>query len=497
MLWISVFLPNLPLDLAYRRWPDALQASLRKEVPLAVVEGKRVRWASECASAAGITVGMTENGAHAVASNIALIQRDVDAEAKAVLEAALWALHFTPQVSIRPFGLLLDVTASLTLFGGVGAIMAALREGIAALGFEPHLAAAPTATAAWWFAQVQDGLISDAETVGARVAALPVLLMESLRPYADTLDAIGCYNIGQVRRLPRNGVTKRFGRAVLQELDRAYGTDPELMAWYEPPERFCQCTELAGRIETTELLMVAAKRLLMQMSGYLVARHAAVAQFSLLLHHETVRHGKSPTTRIDISLGTASRDMDHLYMLLKEHMAKVVLQSSVIELTLAADAVETMAAANTELFPTPASEAESVGRLIERLTSRLGQDGARRLAAFADHRPERCTVTLPPTSPEAGGKRRSGASPKFPVRPTWLLENPIPLLTRQNKPFYQSPLQLINGPERVESGWWDDGTVARDYFVAVNDNHQVLWIFRERIGAGEEEPGWFLHGFYA
>lgn len=495
-MWIAVFLPNLPLDLAYRRWPDALQESLRHEVPLAIVEGKRIRWVSPRAAEAGVLVGMTESGGHALASNLMLLPRDHDAEAAAAIEAALWALHFTPQVSIRPSGLLLDVTASLRLFGGARAIMDALRSGMAALGFEPHIAAAPTATAAWWLAQTNDGMEVDADSLAPTVEQMPALLMETLQPYAETLEAVGCRTLGQVRRLPRNGITKRFGRSVLQELDRAFGSEPELMNWYEPPEQFSRRIELAGRVETTELLLVAAKRLLMQMTGYLAARHAAVSRFGLLLHHEKVRNGKSPTTRVDIALGAPSRDLDHLSLLVKEHLAKVALSSSVIELTLEAGAIESLGATNTELFPTPASESESVGRLVERLASRLGADAIKRLRVVADHRPERSTSL---TRVEHAPRKSTGsrAAVVFPPRPTWLLDQPIPLLTRQNKPFYQSPLQLINGPERIETGWWDDSVISRDYFVAANEAHQLLWIYRERISAADEEPGWFLHGFYA
>lgn len=494
-MWIAAFHPDLPLDLAYRRWPSALAQSLRDTVPLAVTESRRVRWASPCAQQAGILTGMTDTSAHARAANIVLLPRDPESERKAMTEAALWALHFTPQVAIRPGGLVLDITASLRLFGGVRAIVERLRDGLVELGLSPQIAAAPTATAAWWLAQSRDGIITDNDTA---LEALPALTIASLAPHAETLAAMGCRTIGQFRRLPRAGISRRFGKAALTELDRATGAEPEPQAWYEPPETFCQRVELGARVETTELLLVSAKRLLMQMTGFLSARHSAVTSFSLLLHHETVRNNKSPMTRVDIALGTASRDLDHLTLLMKEHLGKVELQSSVIELTLEAGGIERQAAANTELFPSAAGEAESVGRLIERLVSRLGPEAVHRIRTAADYRPERCSVALPANVP-ASARRKGEPSPAldFPPRPTWLLKKPIPLLTRNNKPFYVSPLSLVIGPERIESGWWDDQTIARDYFVAENSLHQLLWVYRERIGAADEEPGWFLHGFYA
>ncbi|WP_228535766.1 Y-family DNA polymerase [Noviherbaspirillum malthae] len=497
-MWIASFLPQLPLDLAFRRWPEALQDNLRSTLPIVIIESGRVGWVSAGAGQAGIVPGMSESGARTRSASVIPVSRDIEAEGRAVTEAALWALHFTPEVAVRHSGLILNVAASLRLFGGVETIAQRLRNGLDELGLTANIAAAPTATAAWWLAQSHDGIIAGDAQYADLVDSLPPTLIEPLMPHAESLKAIGCRTIGQFRRLPRSGIVKRFGKAVLTELDRCFGSEPELFTWYEAPERFCQRIELGARIETTELLLHSARRLLLQMTGFLSARFCAVTQFSLSLHHETVRLGKSPTTRIDIKLGAPSRDLEHLTLLMKEHLAKLVLESSVVEMTLSADALEERAAPNNELFPTATSQSEMLGRLIERLTSRLGPDAVTRIAISADHRPEKCTVHAAPV-PVKGARPPSplsGAS--FPPRPTWLLKDPIPLITRHNRPFYGAELRLLIGPERIETGWWDDEVIQRDYFVALNEScHLVLWVFRARISIDDEEPGWYLHGFFA
>jgi protein ImuB len=496
MLWIALYLPQLPLDLAYRRWPEALRDSFNRTIPLAVTEARRIQWVNPCAQDAGIVPGMPESSAHARAAELVLVARDPAIEADAVMEAALWALHFTPQVSLLANGLLLEVSASLRLFGGPDALVRQLREGVLEFGFAPQLASAPTATAAWLFAMHEDGLYGDGDAFAMLLDALPVVLLVSVQPHLETLQAIGCHTIGQLRRLPRAGITRRFGREVLAELDRAFGIEPEVHAWYEPPATFCARLELPARVDTTEALLFAARRLLMQMTGWLVARHAAVARFSLLLHHETLRHNKGATSPVVIALGSPSRDLAHLTLLLQEHLAKVMLSTSVIELTLQAEDIEQLAAPNSELFPTPASQAESIARLVERLGSRLGEAAVSRLTILGDHRPERCSIAIPACSVPALRKAAFFPGDAFPARPAWLLPRPIPLLIRRDKPFYQSPLTLLTGPERIEAGWWDDALAARDYFIACNDSHLLLWIYRERQGADQPAPGWFLHGFF-
>jgi protein ImuB len=55
---------------------------------------------------------------------------------------------------------------------------------------------------------------------------------------------------------------------------------------------------------------------------------------------------------------------------------------------------------------------------------------------------------------------------------------------------------LKDGPERIESGWWDGRDIKRDYFVARTPLGETVWIYRDhRYGADDGE--WFLHGLFA
>ncbi|SNT21877.1 protein ImuB [Noviherbaspirillum humi] len=473
-------------------------------MPLAVTESRRVGWVNDCAREAGVLPGMHESSAAARAADIVLIARDAGREAGALTEVALWALHFTPQVSLmrrQHEGLLLEVSASLRLFNGRDALIGQLRQGVEELGMQPCIASAPTASAAWLFACHRDDLHGGPDSFADLLDALPVLLLPSVQPHAAKLAAIGCDTLGQLRRLPRAGLVRRFGKEVLRELDRAFGLEPEALAWFEAPASFHARIELPARVDSVEALLFAARRLLMQMTGWLVARHAAVSAFALMLHHDSLRSGEACITELPIRLASPSRDLAHLSLLLQEHMARVTLDASVIELSLKAEDISELAAPNTELFPAPASQAETTGRLIERLASRLGEEAITRLKVVGDHRPERCSMAVSAHAALHARMRQSNrAGFNFPPRPAWLLREPVALLVKRDKPFYQSFLTLLAGPERIEAGWWDDALITRDYYIACNDAHLLLWVYRERHGAQgekEAEPGWFLHGFFA
>jgi protein ImuB len=106
-----------------------------------------------------------------------------------------------------------------------------------------------------------------------------------------------------------------------------------------------------------------------------------------------------------------------------------------------------------------------------------------------DYRPEVYNAWVPAAEKLNRGREEYEAI----ARPFWILPKPIPLLMRDLRPFYGSPLKLIRGPERVEGGWWDDRTAARDYYVGQGADASCYWIYLERT----QEAKWFLHGLYA
>ena len=57
----------------------------------------------------------------------------------------------------------------------------------------------------------------------------------------------------------------------------------------------------------------------------------------------------------------------------------------------------------------------------------------------------------------------------------------------------------MSGPERIETGWWDGASVARDYFIAQAEDGSLVWVYRGRLPSANVpgEPHWFLQGRFA
>jgi protein ImuB len=231
------------------------------------------------------------------------------------------------------------------------------------------------------------------------------------------------------------------------------------------------------------------------------ARQSRVAGFTLRMHHEARRQREVPASELAIGLAEPSADPAHLVSLLAERLARTPLAAPALELSLFCDALVQSGTPNTELFSTRGTEHEGLTRLVERLQARLGADGVQRLALVADHRPERAAAWLPAQAASAHAAtatiQESDAS--APTRPLWLLREPQALPERASRPCLDGfPLQLLAGPERIESGWWDGALVARDYFIARARDGALVWVFRARLPlTASDGAGWFLQGRFA
>ncbi|MFC5473625.1 Y-family DNA polymerase [Paraherbaspirillum soli] len=491
--WISVHLPLLALETLRPRWSEP--------GPHVVLEREQVLAVSADAAAYGVHLGMRRGGVAAIAPAAVLHERDAVREQQALDSIALALLQYTPEVAhAEESSFVLDVSASLRAFGGRLALLHLVRATVGALGFTVRIGSAPTAQGACMLAHYA-GTRQTSKcrrsiklgTMTRRIDRLPFEVLPAARPYRDLLDGIGCRSIGDLRQLPRAGLQRRTDQSVLNAIDRAYGQATELFDWVQAPLTFSAKLELPDRVEHAEALLFAARRLILQMTGWLVSRQLAVSRYVLLLEHERGRQAIAPTA-VEIMLAEPAWHEEHLLRLLKERLGRVELSAPVIGLRLEAVQVTTMLPPTATLFPEPGSSSADFHRLLELLTARLGRDNVLLPAPVADHRPERCNAWAP-----AGTAKKASAQVPFPLpagiaRPFWLLEQPIALPLREHRPFYGSQLRLISGPERIEAGWWDGALAVRDYFVAQGDENACYWIYRERA---DQDARWYLHGLFA
>jgi protein ImuB len=517
VLWLALHLPLLSLE----AFCASLNATARAG-PVALLAQHRISHVNSAAAEAGIRPQMKRATALALAPDLLLTDASPARDAAALLAVAHAALAYTPAVCLQDGQtVLMEVQASLRLFGGLAALQTRLQQALAPLQHHVKTAASPTALGAAllarWPAQDRSRERHHDDVLGPHAAHLPTLqaLLDSApvwllgpgREHWQALQGMGLHTLGDLRQLPRAGLARRFGQGLLLDLDRARGVQPDPRTAIELPAEFNSQLELFTLAENTDQVLTGAAVLLARLVAWAQARHARVAAFTLRMRHERHRHAEQPATKLHIALAEPALDATHLQLLLRERLAHITLAAPTLELHVHCQHTAAGHAPNGELFPTRASHDQGLVRLLERLRARLGDAQVQRLLPVADHRPEhasRSVLAHGQTQNKTPQRSHACHLPSYlPFhRPTWLLPEPLPLSDNSTHPLWEGrPLQLVSGPERIEAGWWDSGTPAvRDYFIAQTEDGCLVWVYRARLPTIDQargEANWFLQGRFA
>jgi len=490
-LWIAVCLPSLAFECL---------AAADAALPAVVVEAERgqlhVVAASSAAAEAGIASGTKLGTALALAASLQVLERSPSLERNCLEALAAWAETLTSMVSVEaPDSVLLEVAGSLKLFGSLDSIKAKLQAELARRHRDFRFCVAPTATAALWLARAANADVLQWRQLAGSLAALPLAVTRWPAEVQALLHDLGLRTLGDCARLPRDGFARRVGRSYLLELDRAFGRCVDLRAGFKAPQAWSSVVDLGEESVDSEIFIEAVEQLLDELCAELGRRQAEIASLDL-----TFEHLHRPPTVERFDLREPTHDRDRLLHLIEDRLERSALPVPAIALRMESGVFRPLEHTGADLFEAKPHD-ERAEALLERLQERFGSAAVYGLCAVAEHRPERAWAKSPEARAQARAEQRREQLPtragmpaveqrreqlpKKEARPLWLLQKPVAIEARKDS------LKLVSGPERIESGWWDEQDVARDYYMAKNGQGQRLWVFLDH-----RTRSWFLHGLF-
>jgi protein ImuB len=415
--------------------------------------------------------------------------------------------EITPRVSLEPpDGVLLEVRGSLALFGGVEALCGKLRAACRREGVRVQLALAPTPLAALAGARAPRRrgdapfrVLHRAELVGA-LAPLPLGVLRLPQETIERLAKMGVGEIGQALRLPRAGLARRFGPAMLAALDRLVGVEAEPRQNLSPRERYRARREPSYELTEQPAIIAFLAPMLAELEAFLRGRQGSVTALECRLHH---REGAA--TRCRLRFAQPAFAAAAIGFLLGEQLAATALAAPVTACELVSSRLVPRQSASAALWQPGehgGSLASEAPALVERLRARLGEDSVYGLCLVPEHRPEAAWRRVAALHMAANNRQQAAGSQKASAgaarpqpatrRPLWLLSTPLLLPALGAWPHYEGPLEKLAGPERIETGWWDGRDIERDYYVMRSRAAVQLWVYRQRRAPHE----WFLHGVF-
>src|SRR5690606_10285808 len=254
----------------------------------------------------------------------------------------------------------------------------------------------------------------------SRAGVLPLAVTHWPAPVRAALKDMGIETTGDCLRLPRGGFARRTGKRYLEDLDKAFGRQPDPRRPFEAPQRLDYGVDLFDGSTSLPVFVDAVSRMTQQLADELRVRQAQVRRLRLVFRHR----GQAPTVcRIELLEATA--DEIRLSELLYDRLERLALPEPAISLRLGAGPLLPARVQSARLFRNgPADrDAETAIRLVERLRGRLGSRAVHGLAPAAEHRPERAWVETA-ADPRDTGAGAAPVSPWAHQRPLWILRTP-------------------------------------------------------------------------
>jgi len=483
-IWLGVYFPDICLAAhqAERNEPFAV---------LQTLQGKpRVYAMNERAQQQGINTGILSSAAYALCQSLGTVIRDEAAEYRQLQAYAQRLLRFTPRVTLSaPDTLLLEVRASLPLFGGLKSLHRQLQTRL----MEPHtLACAPVADAAELMARNGIGkVIRNTQQLRSALGQISITDTPLEDKLVQRLARCGLHSLRDIWRLPRPDLARRFGPGLVHYLDQLSAQRHAPRRVFSAPDVFKAKYDFEQETNDRQYLLYAAESLLQQARSYLQARISLSEKISFYLLYARQQAVTQHGLMLNVYAQQGGDTPEHFLPQLREILHNQQLERPLIGLELHIDQFRPRTDSTYDLFKKAHRSNENWSGLLGLLFARLGRERVYRLSLCADFRPEKTWQKRPvhniAANKQAADKLLLAHSSQ---RPTWLFKQAAHIGGAERGRRYR----LISGAERLESGWWEDRDQRREYYQGITPTGRRCWLYRDLQATDEQ---WYLHGLFA
>lgn len=486
-----------------------------------------VRACSARALDVGIRQGMTLALARAIRPDAQTLPFEQARDRRRLKALAVWALRFSPMVSLDPEvealsgnpdlgnGLTIDISGTDRLHGGKMSLLQKVAAEFARRGVRNRLAIAPSIGAAWALSRYGSEELTLVDgSIRAVKQALLSLDVRALRISSDVslaLSQVGIEKISDLLKLPPEKLNIRFGPQLLKRINQALGY------LEEPLEvlRHEQCVEVKRAFEFPLQSQEAVGRALLDLFSRafheLDRRALSCGEFQLEFCTLDAM-GRRSLCRKRLSLHAASRNLKSLSRLLESVIASVGIRAGLHSLALSSCVLERRAVQQGSLVPAAGEASPAAAAagecLFDRLSTELGPNGLQSMHRRKSHLPDKSFAFEKLNGLSGLAAQREICEMSGVERPSCLFPSPQPVSVVSLLPD-AAPVRLVwnrrrfeiikaSGPEQICGEWWETlpGSDARwqgeerDYYRLQDDTGRWLWVFRDR------NMKWFVHGLW-
>ncbi len=356
----------------------------------------------------------------------------------------------------------------------------------------------------------------------AFLAPHPIDLLPLSNDVQHMLETLGIKTLGDFASLPPPSVGRRWNAEGIDFQSLAQGEGPTLLQSFSPHHRISESIDLEHEISSTEALVFSLRPLADRACDRLRGRSMAVGRAVLRL-----RGPREQCSEFSLEPVHPTADGRALFELLRALVQDKQLDHPAIELELTITQESDPEVFELDLFshgvldhqerPSP----EAVDVAIARLESMFGKDSVNSAQLVESHRPERAfqlTPFAPPfsSSGHAGKRAKKRTRKKRSQKNVQQSQRALPLVMNGSSgamrlidpPILQqamlpqggstitveglqSPVVATFGPTKINTEWWSNTPVARDYYEMETEDGGRYWVFKK-----DEDGKYYLHGIF-
>lgn len=468
-LWLYLHFPTLQLDSLF---------SDMQQAPICILDKQRIVQINGVAEEKGIKLGMGLGSAASLCADLQVHPYNQQVEEKKLTEIAHWLYMVTSDISLfPPSGILLKVSNMLTLYDGLASYWRVVFEHLSALNIQFRFSTGSSPLSAKLLAQQKVNCVSDDPIwLEKTLEQQPLHSAELPDKTIEQLNRVGIRYLHDLLTLELADIARRFDIELVNYIGRLTGQLKHPVNSYHPTETFKRHLELLFEIDNVQWLIKPLFTLLTQLEAFLLLRDKVAYQITLLLHQRDER---------EQSVTFSSAQGDYLankwQQLSKLALESCTLNAPITAITLHATQTNQRQPDSLDLFDGQQGQTSPL-ELITILQAKLGKEQVAGITKTRDPRPELATQLSAPFAPQKDKSTSEEPEKTKSARPSILFPSPVPLVEK---------VTILQGPERLTTGWWDAETIMRDYFVAKSNQGRWLWIFRD------QQKQWFIHGLFA
>lgn len=465
-LWLYLHFRHLQLD--------ALFAQQDNPSPLIIVDpqSNEVLQANAAATSCGISVGISLGTAAALSGELQVVPYKPEIEEQKLQQVAEHLYLATADICFfAPSGLLLRVHNMLHLYGGLSTYWQAIQQQLKPLHLKYDFATAHSPVAAHLLAiNCYNCISDDQQKIRQRVGRTPLNSPFLAARSIAKLHSIGVQNHAQLQAIPLADLSKRFDIELVTYLGRLRGEIKQPLNFFHPPKAFNRYLELLYEINNTHTLQHPLTHLLNVLEDFLKQRDLITQSLCIRLYQR-----EKPQLELIVGCGQGEYQAQKWLTLIALKLEQLRLAAPVYAIGLTTGKTQVQQPEKRDFF-VGKQGALSRLQLTAMLQAKLGEQSVATPRLANDFRPEVANCN------EANLASSEHTTPCQALRPTFLLAEAQPL---------REDVSLMQGPERLNSGWWDNNSVVRDYFIARNRQGQWYWVYRT------PQQQWFVHGVFS